>query len=91
MESSRQTTAISLVLDEEESLVLHDLLQRLVEENEQKLLPLLESSAEFAVLCRLNSHLEKQLPEALEDDYEAKLTRARKRIIGKTGRYEGIE
>lgn len=82
---------IDFTLSRQEALVLFELLQRLVEENEQDLLPLLHSSAEFAVLCIMNNHLEKILAEAAGDDYEDVLKRARAVIIRQSGRYEGIE
>jgi len=82
---------ISVLLDKEEALVLFEMLERLVEEREKELLPLLESSAEFAVLCRLASHLEQHLKEPLSDDYETLLTKARALIIKQSGRYPGLE
>jgi hypothetical protein len=82
---------VTFTLTKEEALVLFEMLQRLVEDNEKALLPLLHSSAEFAVLCRMNSHLEKTLAEPLRDNYEALLLKARKAILRQSGVFEGIE
>lgn len=82
---------VTLALEKEEALVLFEMLQRLVEEDEKSLLPLLHSSAEFAVLCRLNSHLEKSLSEPFCPDYDTILMQARGAIIKQSGYYQGIE
>lgn len=89
--TSETTGEIAFGLSREEALVLLELLQRLVEEEEARLIPLLHSSAEFAVLCRINNHLEKNLPEALRDDYDVLLRKARALIIRQNGHYPGIE
>ncbi len=82
---------VVLPLSKEHALVLFELLQRLTEDREGELLPLLHSSAEFAVLCAINSTLEKTLSEPFLDNYEDVLKKARASIIKKTGLYEGIE
>jgi hypothetical protein len=82
---------VVLTLDREQALVLFDLLQRLTEDEEARLLPLLNSSAEFAVLCAMNNQLEKTLAEPFSEHYEELLKKARAQIIRLTGRYEGIE
>ncbi len=82
---------ITVRLSRHEALVLFEMLQRLVDDDETKLLPLLHSSAEFAVLCRINNHLEKTLPEPLLENYDDLLKAARASIIRQSGRYLGIE
>jgi hypothetical protein len=91
MNASQAAGGVAFSLNKEEALVLFEMLQRLVDEDETKLLPLLHSSAEFAVLCRMNNHLEKNLPEALLDTYNDLLRAARALIVRQSGAYNGIE
>ncbi len=91
MEATRDKDRIRIALHREEALVLGELLQRVVEDDNTMLLPLLHSSAEFAVLCRMNNHLEQCLPEMAADYYDDEVRRARQSIIKHTGKFEGIE
>ncbi len=82
---------VTFTLTNVEALVLFEMLQRLIEGDEKALLPLLHSSAEFAVLCRMNNNLEKTLAEPFLENYEGLLQKARKAIIKQSGIFEGIE
>jgi hypothetical protein len=82
---------VTFALTRQEALVLSEALQRLIDDGERTLLGLLHSSAEFAVLCRLNNHLQSCLPETLSESYEDALRTARRAIIKQAGHYEGIE
>lgn len=90
MQANRTSSHIALALSKEEALVLCELLQRIVEEDEKPLLPLLHSSAEFAVLCRLNNNLEKVIPELFYDHYDDLIKTARTLLIKESGHFEGI-
>ncbi len=91
MRAARGNGDIAFTLSRQEALVLFEMLQRLVDDDETKLLPLLHSSAEFAVLCRINNRLEEVLPEPFLDTYDDLLKAARAAIVRESGRYEGIE
>ena len=82
---------VTLSFSKDEALVLLEMLQRLTDDNEKYLLPLLHSSAEFAVLCAINSDLEQIMAEPFLDNYDELVKKARSAIIKRWGTFEGIE
>ncbi len=81
---------VTLTMNNDEALVLGEMLQRILENSEADLIKFLESSAEFAVLVRINNNLEKVLPQHFAENYDAQVAHARVAIIKESGRFEGI-
>lgn len=91
MKSLFKNDVVNFSLSRSEALVLSETLTRLIDDDEKPLLSLLHSSAEFAVLCRLNNHLQSGLPELFNENYEKLLNAARKALIKESGHYSGID
>src|SRR5262249_811871 len=86
MTSNEEFKSVSLPLSQDESVILLELLARLLDDHDAAvLLPLVEHDAELWVLNHVHGLLEKRLVQPFRSNYGALLDEARARVLAARG------